>query len=75
MLVIPRTKHIASRILDFPDPFNPVIALKDSSKPTPVISDLISRTAWHGDLPLMVVRTGYDLKPVNMSTNESKSRS
>ena len=33
MLVIPKTKHIASSILDFPDPLRPVIALKDSSKP------------------------------------------
>ncbi len=33
MLVIPRTKHIASRILDFPLPFNPVIELKLSSHP------------------------------------------
>lgn len=31
MLVIPRTKHIASRILDFPLPFSPVIELKLSS--------------------------------------------
>lgn len=30
-LVIPNTKHIASRIFDFPEPFNPVIALKLSS--------------------------------------------
>jgi hypothetical protein len=33
MLVIPRTKQIASRMFDFPDPFRPVMALKDSSKP------------------------------------------
>jgi len=33
MLVIPSTKQIASRILDFPEPFNPVMALNDSSKP------------------------------------------
>ena len=31
--VIPRTKHIASRMLDFPDPFRPVIELKLSSLP------------------------------------------
>lgn len=33
MFVIPRTKHIASRILDLPEPFRPVIALKDESHP------------------------------------------
>jgi hypothetical protein len=33
MLVIPSTKQIASKILDFPDPLSPVIALKDSSNP------------------------------------------
>lgn len=31
MLVIPRTKHIESRMLDFPLPFRPVIELKLSS--------------------------------------------
>lgn len=31
MFVIPRTKHIASRIFDFPLPFRPVIELKLSS--------------------------------------------
>jgi hypothetical protein len=31
--VIPSTKQIASRIFDFPEPFNPVMALKDSSNP------------------------------------------
>jgi hypothetical protein len=33
MLVIPSTKQIASRMLDFPDPFKPVIALNDGSHP------------------------------------------
>ena len=31
-LVIPKTKHIESRMLDLPDPFRPVIALKWGSK-------------------------------------------
>ena len=31
MFVIPRTKQIASRILDFPLPFSPVMELKLSS--------------------------------------------
>ncbi len=33
MLVIPRTKHIASRIFDFPLPLRPVMELKVSSHP------------------------------------------
>ena len=33
MLVIPKTKHIASRIFDFPLPLRPVIELKLSSHP------------------------------------------
>lgn len=33
MLVIPRTKHIASRMFDFPLPLRPVIELKLSSHP------------------------------------------
>ena len=28
IFVIPRTKHIASKMLDFPEPFRPVIELK-----------------------------------------------
>lgn len=31
MFVMPSTKHIASRMFDFPEPFNPVIELKVSS--------------------------------------------
>jgi hypothetical protein len=45
MFVIPRTKMMASRMFDLPDPFKPVIALNDASH------------------PVIVVRTGYDLKP------------
>jgi len=33
MFVIPNTKHIESRIFDFPDPLRPVIELKLSSQP------------------------------------------
>ena len=33
MLVIPRTKHIASRIFDLPLPLRPVMELKLSSHP------------------------------------------
>jgi len=33
MLVIPRTKHIASRMLDLPEPLRPVMALKEGSQP------------------------------------------
>lgn len=31
MLVIPRTKHIESRMFDLPEPFKPVMELKLSS--------------------------------------------
>jgi hypothetical protein len=34
MFVIPRTKHIASSMLDLPEPLRPVIALNDGSHPT-----------------------------------------
>lgn len=37
MLVIPNTKHIASKIFDLPDPLRPVIALKDGSQPEMVV--------------------------------------
>lgn len=33
IFVIPSTKQIASRILDFPEPFSPVMALNDGSHP------------------------------------------
>jgi hypothetical protein len=33
IFVIPRTKQIASRMLDLPEPFRPVIALNDESHP------------------------------------------
>ena len=61
MFVIPRTKQMASRILDFPEPFSPVMALKDSSKPGRISSATSKRVAL--SLPVIVVRTGYDLKP------------
>lgn len=65
MLVIPRTKHIASRIFDFPLPFSPVIELKLSS--LWVISIFLGEKVsvaivYH---PEMTVRTAYDLKPFN----------
>lgn len=37
MLVIPSTKHIASKMLDFPEPFRPVIALNEGSHPVIVV--------------------------------------
>jgi hypothetical protein len=33
IFVIPRTKHIASRMLDLPEPFKPVMALNEGSQP------------------------------------------
>ena len=61
MFVIPSTKHIASRMFDFPEPFKPVIALNDSSKPDIGPVNFTSGIVLF--LPEMVVRTGYDLKP------------
>lgn len=64
MFVIPKTKHIESRMLDFPLPFRPVIELKDSSLSCRVSS--AARGFWltlfiyH---PEITVRTAYDLKP------------
>lgn len=37
MFVIPSTKHIASRILDLPEPLRPVMALNDASHPVMVV--------------------------------------
>jgi hypothetical protein len=51
MLVIPSTKQIASRIFDFPEPFNPVMALKDSSNP-----GMVSLLAIH--VPVELTRDG-----------------
>ena len=63
MLVIPRTKHIASRILDFPLPLRPVIELKLSSLQR--TSQYLSHSRDFGDVyhPEITVRTAYDLKP------------
>lgn len=68
MLVIPSTKQIASRIFDLPDPFRPVMALKDSSKPVGV-SGVHSRYPSLSYSPEIVVRTGYDLNPSRMSSS------
>lgn len=65
-MVIPSTKQIASRILDFPEPFNPVMALKDSSKP---VDSALSHYSGRSGSPVMVVRTGYDLKPGRQLAN------
>jgi hypothetical protein len=66
--VIPNTKHIASRIFDLPDPFRPVIALKDSSNPGCQPDTVEGKRE---RLPEMVVRTGYDLKPEGVSSSRS----
>lgn len=68
MLVIPKTKQMASRMLDLPLPFSPVMELKLSS-----LCDVSPCHATHHatrdralDLAyqeLMTVRTAYDLKP------------
>ena len=68
MLVMPRTKHIESRIFDLPLPFSPVIELKLSSLSSvstyPV--NILGAIVYH---PEITVRTAYDLKPYE---NKSK---
>ena len=41
MLVIPSTKHIASKMLDFPEPLSPVMALNEESQ-----SDIVVRSGY-----------------------------
>lgn len=62
ILVIPRTKHIASRIFDFPLPLSPVIELKLASLVKSILVPRMFLVAivYHPD---MTVRTAYDLKP------------
>jgi hypothetical protein len=61
ILVIPRTKQIASRILDFPLPLRPVIELKLSSLDT--VSRALHELIIGTHHPEITVRTAYDLKP------------
>lgn len=76
MFVIPNTKHIASRMLDFPLPFRPVIELNDSSLfviytisyPaillfSPDVLKLPQCELLFTHQPEIIVRTAYDLKP------------
>ena len=75
MFVIPRTKHMASKILDLPLPFSPVIELKLSSLCFDHCYSQHSRLVSQGGKkkikkkrsryyhPEMTVRTAYDLKP------------
>jgi hypothetical protein len=70
MLVIPRTKQMASRMLDLPLPLSPVMELKLSSlRPAShqrlldhshATAHLMNRYYYHPDI---TVRTAYDLKP------------
>jgi hypothetical protein len=62
MFVIPKTKHIESRILLFPLPLSPVIELKLSSLSviSPTLSMRSVAVVYH---PEITVRTAYDLKP------------
>jgi hypothetical protein len=43
ILVMPNTKQIASKIFDFPEPFKPVMALKDGSHPIELSKDQPSK--------------------------------
>ena len=66
MLVIPSTKHIASRIFDFPLPLRPVIELKVSSQPLMTV-----RTAY--DLkPSMTISTTL-MMPVLIGSDGDES--
>jgi hypothetical protein len=56
MLVIPRTKQMASRMLDLPEPLRPVIALKDASQP-----EIVVRTGY--DLNPLCVRVSQHRAP------------
>lgn len=60
--MIPRTKHIESRIFDFPLPLRPVIELKLSSLNRSVLmkAPTVGVESYHPDI---TVRTAYDLKP------------
>lgn len=62
MFVIPKTKHIESRILDLPLPLRPVIELKLSSlsKRQKQRKGRFVAIVYH---PEITVRTAYDLKP------------
>lgn len=62
MFVIPKTKQMESRILDFPLPFRPVIELKLSSL-NPVSHVDASESCAIVYHPEITVRTAYDLKP------------
>jgi hypothetical protein len=79
MFVIPRTKQMESRMLDFPLPFRPVMELKLSSlwslSANHLVASPSSRHVYH---PEMTVRTAYDLKPCGNgqnSVNRAGSRS
>lgn len=67
MFVIPRTKQIASRIFDLPEPLRPVMELKLSSLRDAVSNrkPLVARKSYHPDI---TVRTAYDLKPSMISS-------
>lgn len=76
MFVIPRTKQMASRMLDLPEPLRPVIELKLSSlfcvSPRPLsIHRMEAMFVYH---PEITVRTAYDLKPWEMSAQENKRK-
>jgi hypothetical protein len=61
MFVIPRTKHIESRIFDLPLPLRPVMELNDSSLSKSAQAEIEAAVATYQ--PEMTVRTAYDLKP------------
>lgn len=74
IFVIPRTKQIESRILDFPLPLRPVIELKLSS----LLADQHHSQCFAGSPamyhPEITVRTAYDLKPWTTVSSYSRGR-
>lgn len=65
IFVIPRTKHIESKMFDFPLPLRPVIELKLSSLEWCQCGARYRKSLFTHH-PEMTVRTAYDLKPWDM---------
>lgn len=71
MLVIPRTKHIASKMFDFPLPLSPVIELKLSSLQDESARDRDGSVVQTCH-PVITVLTAYDLKPCEIVSLRSE---
>lgn len=76
MFVIPKTKQMESKMLDFPLPLRPVMELKLSSlcgdcqqlhPCIAAVSDVVCGGVYH---PEITVRTAYDLKPCDTVSHD-----